>query len=101
MLHNDTLTSNYVVFGIHPIWIFTCNLYRLFSGTKLTMFNSVPTDHSKHEAISDYFFYQRFGTNVEVLHPLDQPFSTRSGGFVLQNLSFTQTQTNFKEVLQY
>jgi len=56
MLHNDTLISNYVVFGIHPIWIFTCNLYRLFSGTKLTIFNSVPTDHSKHEAISDYFF---------------------------------------------
>ena len=39
--------------------------------------------------------------NVEVLHPLDQPLSARSGGFVLQNLSFTQTRTNFKEVLQY
>ena len=61
----------------------------------------VPADHSKPEAISYSFFYLRFGTNVEVLHPLDQPLSARSGGFVLQNLSFTQTQTNFKEVLQY
>ncbi len=44
------------------------------------------------------FLLCRFGGSVEVLHALDQPFSPVSGGFILQNLAFTQTRTNFVQV---
>ena len=43
----------------------------------------------------------RFGESAEVLHPLDQPFSSNSGGFILQHLTFTQTKTNFVQVQDY
>ncbi len=47
------------------------------------------------------FLLCRFGGSVEVLHALDQPFSPVSGGFILQNLAFTQTRTNFVQVRTY
>ena len=41
----------------------------------------------------------RFGEGVEVLHSLDQPFSSSSGSSILQHLSFSQGKTNFVQVL--
>ena len=40
----------------------------------------------------------RFGEGVEVLHSLDQPFSSSSGSSILQHLSFSQSKTNFVQV---
>ena len=40
----------------------------------------------------------RFGESVDILHPLDQPFTSASGASILQNLSFSQSGTNFAEV---
>lgn len=40
----------------------------------------------------------RFGESVDILHPLDQPFMASSGVSILQNLSFSQTKTNFVKV---
>ncbi len=44
-------------------------------------------------------FLDRFGETVDILHSLDQPFTESSGASILQNLSFTQTRTNFVKVL--
>ena len=35
---------------------------------------------------------------MEILHPLGQPFTASSGGFILKQLTFTQTKTNFIHV---
>ncbi len=35
---------------------------------------------------------------MDILHPLDQPFTSSSGAAILQNLSFSQTRTNFSQV---
>lgn len=40
----------------------------------------------------------RFGESVDILHPLDQPFTASSGASIIQNLSFSQTKTNFVQV---
>lgn len=42
----------------------------------------------------------RFGENVELLHPLEKPFSAPTGGFILQHLTFKQTRTNFVGVVK-
>ena len=43
-------------------------------------------------------YLYRFGEGVEVLHPLESPFSANQGGHLLCNLTFTQKKTNFVQV---
>ena len=43
-------------------------------------------------------FLCRFGENAELLHGFDEPFTVGTGAHVLQQLSFSQSRTNFAEV---
>ena len=47
------------------------------------------------------FLLYRFGEDVTVLHPLEHPFSSRDGGHILQNLTFSQSKTNFSMVRKF
>ena len=51
--------------------------------------------------LQTYYTYVRFGESVEILHPLDQPFSPNQGGHILQHLTFSQSKTNFIQVHEY
>jgi len=41
----------------------------------------------------------RFGSEVDVLHKFTQQFTTQSGAFILEQMSFQQPKTNFVKVL--
>ena len=43
-------------------------------------------------------FLCRFGESAELLHGFDEPFTVGTGAHVLQQLSFSQSRTNFAEV---
>lgn len=59
------------------------------------------TDRQTADVFHIYCTYIRFGEGVEILHPLDQPFSPNQGGHILQHLTFSQSKTNFIQVHEY